>query len=84
MAINEAEFKKRKKAADEARRTRDRAAGQLDAAMARLHDEFECETIEAAEALSGRLERKAAKAEKAYNTAVAEFEEEWGEQLDED
>lgn len=82
MAIDEAKFKKLKRAAEEARQARDRAAGQLEAAMDRLKDEFGCDTVEEAQDLAKLLDAQAAEAEAAYDEAVEAFEEEWSEHLE--
>jgi len=84
MAIDEQEFKRLKRRAMAARAARDKAAGQLEAAMERLESEFGCATIAAAEKEAARLEREAVKAEGVFNKAVATFEEEWDERLDEE
>ena len=67
--------------ADEARRARDKASGQLEGVLARLKDEFGCDTVKAAERKAAQLTREAAKAEQAYDKAATEFDAEWGEQL---
>lgn len=76
--IDEAKYKKLKKQAEEARSDRDRATGQLEAIMARLHDEYDCDTIEQAEKKLTKLTKAAKEAEAAYDSAVEEFEEQWG------
>jgi len=81
MAVNEREFKELRRQAEEAKTTRDRAAGQLEAAMARLLDEFGCKTLEEAETLLTKLEAEAATAEADYETEVAKFKETWGGHL---
>lgn len=75
--IDDIEFKQLKRKADQARQTRDRAAGQLDGVMARLKDEFNCGTLAEAEKKLTALTKKAGQAERKYNTAVEEFEEAW-------
>lgn len=82
MSIDEAEFKKLKHRAEAARQARDKASGQLDAAMERLQTEFGCNTIEEAEAKATKLKREAEKAETAYHRAVKEFEEQWDDRLE--
>ena len=61
--------------------TRDKAAGQLEAAMERLEAEFGCKTIEEAEKKLTKMEREMAKAEEVFNKAVVAFEEKWDAQL---
>ena len=79
--MDEAKFRQLKRQADDARTTRDRAVGQLSAAMARLKEEFGCDTVAAAKKLLGKLEEETAAAETAYDEAVAEFKEAWDEHL---
>ena len=82
MAIDEKQYRELKRKADSARQARDRAKGQLEATMTRLKDEFGCDTVAKAEKLATRLKKDAAKAEAAYDQAVAEFEEAWDDHLD--
>lgn len=77
MAIDEQKYERLKARADRARQDRDKAAGQLESAQARLWDEFECSTLEEAEVLQKDLAKKAKKAETSYNKAVEKFEGEW-------
>ena len=85
MAVDEQEFKKLRRRAQAAQQARDKAEGQLEAAMERLHDEFGCDTVKAAEAMAKDLKREAEAAEAAYDEAAASFEEAWEAQLaDED
>jgi len=79
--IDEAEFKRLKKKAEDARTARERAAGKLEAAMTRLKEEFGCETIAEAKTKAKQLDKEASQAEKDYETAKAEFEEEWEDEL---
>jgi len=81
MSIDTTRFKKLKAKADKARQVRDRAAGQLDASMSRLENEFGYTTVKEAKAALKKLKTKAAAEEKKYNAAVIAFEESWDEQL---
>ena len=81
MAIDERTFRQLKQRAQQARTARDNATGQLEAVMARLRDEFGCETLAAAEKKAVILTKEAALAETEFEGAVAEFEEEWHEHL---
>jgi hypothetical protein len=49
--------------------------------MATLQEEFECQTLKQAETKLAALDKEAAEAETAYNTAKAEFEQEWSDVL---
>lgn len=82
--IDEKEFKKLKQRAEDARAARDRAAGQLEGAMARLQEEFGCGTLKEAEKKAKQLSREADAAEASYNEAMTDFEERWGEYAGED
>lgn len=77
--IDEKEYKRIKRAADEARQARDRAAGHLEGVMERLREEFGCDTIQAAEKKLKTLTKEAKAAEAAYREAVEAFEEKWGD-----
>lgn len=82
MSITEDEFRKLKRRADLAKQTRDKAEGQLEAAMDRLREEFGCKTVESAEEQLANLKAEAAEAERAYNKAVDAFEESWGDRTE--
>ncbi len=82
--IDEKEFRKLKQRADDAKEAKARAAGQLDAAMSRLEEDFGCKTIKEAEKKVKQLTKDATSAEAAYETALADFEEKWGEYAGED
>ena len=84
MAIDERKFRELKKKADGARAARDKATGQLEAAMERLQNEYGCTTIEEAEKKLAQLDRDAAKAEAGFEKTVTAFEEGWDERLDEE
>lgn len=79
--ITEAEYKRLKALADTAKSERDKALGQLDAAMTTLRDEFGCNTIEKAQKKLKELNEEADAGEEAYNAAKAKFEQDWDERL---
>lgn len=81
MAIDIDEYKKLKANAEAAQSEADRAAGRLEQAISRLEEEFGCKTIKAAAKLLSDLEAELAQAEKVYNDAKREFEEQWGEHI---
>lgn len=62
-------------------RDADKAQGALDRLQAELAEEFECETIEAAEKLLKRLVKEEKAAGKAFSKALTKFEEDWSEDL---
>lgn len=82
MPIDEEEFKRRKRRAEIARQTRDKASGQLEAAMDRLRVDFGCNTIKEAEKLAAKLTEDVTRAEATYNKAAIAFEEEWDDRLE--
>ena len=75
-------YQKMKRKADELRREADRAEGALEQLMEKLKEDFDCDTLEEAEQLSKRLEKEAKEAEEQFDVAVEEFEEEWGDELE--
>lgn len=75
--VNEQDFRRLKQQADQARRARDIATGQLEAAKEQLQKDFGCKDINAAEKLLVQLNKEARAAEKVFNVAVAAFEEKW-------
>lgn len=64
------------------RTKKDRAEGALEHTLQVLQDEFECDSLEAAEALLKNLEAKEAKAESKRDKAFTEFMDKWGETLE--
>ena len=82
MAIDVEKYQRLKKRADKAKTDADRAAGALDRTMDELKTEFDCETIEDAEARLKELEADEAEAETAYDKALAEFETAWADRFD--
>lgn len=79
--MDETTYKKLKTRVENARATKDRATGQLDAVLERLKKEHGCDTIEAAEKLASKLEKEATAAEEAFDTAATAFEKEYREHL---
>jgi hypothetical protein len=70
-----------KKRVEKLQRDADRAAGALAQTLAQLKSEFGCSSLEAAEALLKKAKTDEQKAQVAFDTALAAFEEEWGEAL---
>ena len=62
----------------------DRAQGALQTTMDRLESEFDCTSIEAAEALLETLEAREKKAKRGFDKACHEFEEEWQNAFEEE
>lgn len=84
MPVSNKEYKLLRSQHEAARTERDRAQGQLDAAMKTLREEFDCEDINEAHDLLARLDREAEEAEADYEKAKAAFEKDWGERFGED
>lgn len=68
--------------ADKMRREADRAQGALDQVMKQLREEFSCKTLDEAEKKLQELSKGEAKAKKAFDDALASFEEEWRDALE--
>jgi len=79
MPVDERKFMELRKQAEAARTASDRAAGQLEATMKRLKDEFGCETITQAEKMGAKLAAEVGAAETVYVDAMRAFEVEWRE-----
>lgn len=62
---------------------RSRAEGRLEEAQGRMKDEFKVNTLRAAEKLLKQLEGGEETAREEFDTALEEFNEEWGDKLDE-
>ena len=58
-----------------------RAEGALDQHMVSLKKDFDCETLEEAEALVEQLETEKNEASVKCEEAMAEFQEKWGEKI---
>lgn len=79
-AQREAEYKRLRTLADQAKAEHDRAQGALEQAVAALRDEFGVDTLEGAEELLVGLQAEAAKADKAFSRAMAKFAKEWDDE----
>lgn len=80
MAVTIEQYNALKADAEKLQRVADRAAGALDEQMKKLAD-FDCETIDEAKDKLEDLNKAASKAEGEFETALTEFEEEWGDTL---
>ncbi len=63
---------------DTLRSQKDRAEGELKAALETLQEEFGCASIGDAEALMTAMRKKIAKAEEQYDREFRKFETKWG------
>ena len=71
-------FQKLKEASQRAKTEADKATGVIDSNLKRLKEEFDCENIEAGEALLKKLESEESVLESEYNKSLEEFETKWG------
>ena len=76
------EYEKLKRKADRLKAEAERAAGALEQTMARLKEEFDCDTLADAEELLAVKKREEAKAKEGYEEELGAFKEEWGERLE--
>jgi hypothetical protein len=76
------EYERLKKKADKLKAEAERAAGALEQTMARLKDEFGCDSLEAAEKLLEKKEAEKEKAEQKYEEELEAFKSKWGEKLE--
>lgn len=79
--IDEEKFIQLKKQAEEAQTARDKASGQLEFAMKRLKNEFECSSIKEAEAKLKSLTKESEQAEEEFELAIKSFEEKWNDRI---
>lgn len=70
-------YQKLQKAVENRQRRLDRAEGALGQLEGRLKDEFDCSSVEAAEKLVVKFEKRARAAEKTFTKSLESFEEEW-------
>lgn len=75
--MTEDEYRKLRERVDLSRSKAEQAKGSLETLMQQLKEEFECDTLEEAQTLVKDLEKKAARAEKALEQAVATYEAKW-------
>lgn len=65
------------------RRDADRAQGAYDQAKARLKSEYDCDSLEEAQAQLKKLEKQGQEARETFDADLAAFEEKWRGKLDE-
>lgn len=82
MAVDLKEYQRLKQQADNALQASQRAAGAVQQILKQLETEYECNTLEEAEALLEQEELNAQRAEEAYTAAKTAYEEAWGELID--
>lgn len=67
---------------DNIQREAHRAEGALQQSMTRLKTQFGCSTLKEAEALLKKRKTEVAKAQLMFESAMASFQEEWGDELE--
>jgi predicted nucleic acid-binding Zn-ribbon protein len=75
-------YEELKSQADQLKQQISRAEGALEQHMTRLKKEFGCSTLADAKRKLKELETAAEEASEAFDTAAAEFQEEWGDKLE--
>jgi hypothetical protein len=75
--ITEDQYRRLKRAVDDARTEADRARGARDQLLSRLKEEFNCESLEGAKKMLEGLKAKKSKLQTAFEKAMEEYEEKW-------
>lgn len=81
--VSDKQFRALKRKADEYAKEVSRMEGALDQMLSRLKDEFDCDSLEEAEAKRDKMIRARDKHEKKLDRMLKEFEQEWGHVLSE-
>jgi len=69
--------------ADQLKERRDKAQGALEHLLEELQEKFECDNLKDAETLLKKMQQKAKASSEAFEEAVEEFEDKWGDVLNE-
>ncbi len=83
MTLKLEEYEKLKKRADKLRTDAERAKGALDQLTSKLREDYDCVSLEDAKELLEKLRGEEEEAETVFEEALAGFEEEWGDKLEE-
>ena len=81
MGISVEDYQRVKRKAERLKEEVSRAQGALEHMLARLKSEFECDTLQDGQKLLKEMETELKAHEVAYNTALAAFNEKWGDKL---
>jgi len=81
MTIDIDQYKRLRAKADKAKSDIDKAEGSREQLMKKLSEDFECTTMEEAEAKHKELELQEEELESQYDHEFASFEEEFGEKI---
>ena len=76
--MNEEDYRKLKRDVENARAEAERAKGAYDQLLAQLKEEYQCNSVEEAQALFRELVAKKDKAEKAFEKALKDYSQKWG------
>jgi len=81
MTINVEEYQKLRTKASEIKSEIDRAQGTLATLMKSLKTEFDCDSVEEAEAALATMEKELKEAEETYESEMKKFKEKYGDLL---
>lgn len=73
-----------KEKVEEAQSKADKAEGALNEVLKTIKKEFGCKSLKEAKVKLKKLKKEEAKAEEEFDKAMTEFEEKWGELLEDD
>ncbi len=76
-ALTESQFRRLKQDVEDAKSEAERSRGAYDQLLHQLKEEFGCASVKDAKTLLSKLEAKAEKAEKEFQTALAGYERKW-------
>ena len=75
--LSKEEFEKLKREVDQAHAESERAKGARDQLMRRLHDEFECDSLEEARTLLKKIQRQKDEAMKTFDEKMSDYRRKW-------
>ena len=81
MPINVEEYQRLKKKSETAKSEVSRAEGAIENQMEKLKKEFNCQTVEEAEAMLVELEGKEKELSEEFERKLDEFKQKWGDRL---
>jgi len=83
MSTTLEKFQELKRRADKLQQQKNKAEGALENQLAQLKKDFGCDSIEEARKMLRSSQRAAVKAQAEFEEALREFEDEWGDKLQE-
>jgi len=75
--ITEEKYRKLKQEVEETKAEADRAQGALEQLLARLKEEFDCDSLKEAKAKLNELKAKKEKAQSVFEKVLEDYEEKW-------